>query len=113
MGTDSGHRLLELAVSEPGPQPLHVAVTQQAACVQDTENTEEISEMSCCKICYNHQTTVEIKEDMNSLNMTLSDFQDLYELSISLKARVALWYIIAHINERHIFCKLPFFSEAT
>ena len=54
MGTDSGHRLLELAVSQPGPQPLHVAVTQQAARVQDTENRQEMSEMSHCKISYHH-----------------------------------------------------------
>lgn len=40
MSTDSGDRLLELAVSQPRPQPLHVAVTQQAACVEDTENRQ-------------------------------------------------------------------------
>lgn len=61
MGTDSGHRLLELAVGQPRPQPLHVAVTQQAACVQDTENRKEISEVSHGKMSCNRQTTVEIK----------------------------------------------------
>lgn len=45
MSTDSGDRLLELAVSEPRPQPLHVAVTQQAARVQDTENRQVIREV--------------------------------------------------------------------
>ena len=40
MSTDSGDRLLELAVSQPWPQPLHVAVTQQAARVQDAGNRE-------------------------------------------------------------------------
>lgn len=29
--------MLKLAVGEPGPQPLHVAVTQQAARVEDAE----------------------------------------------------------------------------
>lgn len=40
MSTDSGDRLLKLAVNQPRPQPLHVAVTQEAACVEDTENRQ-------------------------------------------------------------------------
>lgn len=44
MSTDSGDRLLELAVSQPRPQPLHVAVTQQAARIQDTENRKVMEE---------------------------------------------------------------------
>lgn len=35
VSTDSRDRLLKLAVGQPRPQPLHMAVTQQAACVQD------------------------------------------------------------------------------
>lgn len=35
MSAGGSDRVLKLAVGEPGPQPLHVAVTQQAACVED------------------------------------------------------------------------------
>ncbi len=49
MSADSGDRLLKLAVRQPRPQPLHVAVTQQAACVQDTENRRK-QRMSLCRI---------------------------------------------------------------
>lgn len=35
MSTHSGHGRLEVAGGEPGAEPLHVAVTQQAAGVQD------------------------------------------------------------------------------
>lgn len=46
MSTDSRDRLLELAVSQPRPQPLHVTVTQQAARVQHTENRKVIKAVS-------------------------------------------------------------------
>lgn len=65
MSTYSGDRLLEVAVSQPRAQPLHVAVTQQAACVQDTGNRKVMKEA-------NHQTTVDIKwwdEPTDRMNM--------------------------------------------
>lgn len=40
MSADRRHRALEPAVGQPGPEPLHVAVAQQAARVQDAEGTQ-------------------------------------------------------------------------
>lgn len=40
MSTNSRDGLLELVLGQPRPQPLHIAVTQQAACVKDTANGE-------------------------------------------------------------------------
>lgn len=45
MSTDSRDRLLQRTVSQPRPQPLHVTVTQQAACVQDTEDRKVMWEV--------------------------------------------------------------------
>ncbi|TNN38196.1 hypothetical protein EYF80_051645 [Liparis tanakae] len=42
MSADGRHRALEVAVGQPGPEPLHVAVAQQAAGVQDAEDTEDM-----------------------------------------------------------------------
>lgn len=41
MSADGSDRVLKLAVGEPGPQPLHVAVAQQAARVEDAAERQE------------------------------------------------------------------------
>lgn len=46
MSTHSGDRLQEAVVSQPWAQPLQLAVTQQAASVQKTEDRTVISHFS-------------------------------------------------------------------